>query len=151
MSKIVYSSEEDSTRWHDDVEEALLELYCDSEEFKYNVEYQVTVYSGEEKTPRITDYLPSMLGLAMESARECCDGFQITPFDCSKEQEMELKCLINTIVEKYCEENSIVAGFSFVDNVRSVKVKFLLTEDGVKLIDNKVADSVQTLVYKAES
>lgn len=129
MSEYVYSFNEDSDNWHDSIEEAVQDRLDNSEDYGDDGVYQVTMLKGEQFTPCITDYIPSVLEHAANLACDECYEWQSDPFDYSKEEESELQDMVDNLVEKYCRDKGIVAGFYYVQNVKEISVCFVV-EDG---------------------
>lgn len=131
MSEFVYSFNEDSDNWHEDLEEAVQDLFDNSEEYEDDGVYQVTMFKGEKFTPCITGYTPSVLEHAANLACDECYEWQDNPFDYSVEEENELQDMVNSLIEKYCRDKGIVAGFYYVQDVKEVSVKFSVESSSV--------------------
>ena len=129
MTDYIYSGEEVKETWYEfGVEEAADEYVMDGGEVPENG--IITIYRGEKQSFEASEFFSinfdDIREDAWDKAGEHSEGWS----DSLEANEAALNKCVSAVFQKFCDENNLDPSFYLIRNVKPVKVKVALDEEG---------------------
>jgi len=90
-----------------------------------------SVFKGNAKLKKASDYLPSFIDEMIESSYEDLgEHAEFWLYEMKPEDGKELESILKNTVDKWMDEKGLSPTFFGVDNIQEIKLEYCVTEDG---------------------